>query len=76
MRVDLTFEEAVFGCKKKINIDVYEECEECKGKGGKGDRGRKQGNRPFNVHRGIKSSNKFFLTDIFFSMKPYGRIFL
>ena len=38
MRVDLTFEEAVFGCKKKINLDVYEECDECNGKGGKGEK--------------------------------------
>ena len=38
IRVDLTFEEAVFGCKKEINIDVYEECNECDGKGGKGEK--------------------------------------
>jgi molecular chaperone DnaJ len=38
MRVDLSFEEAVFGCKKKINIDVYEQCDECNGKGGKGEK--------------------------------------
>ncbi len=38
MRVDLTFEEAVFGCKKELNLDVYEECEECHGKGGKGEK--------------------------------------
>lgn len=38
MRVDLTFEEAIFGCKKKINLDVYEECDECDGKGGKGEK--------------------------------------
>ena len=38
MRVDLSFEEAVFGCKKNINIDVYEECDECSGKGGKGEK--------------------------------------
>lgn len=38
MRVDLTFEEAVFGCKKEINIDVYEKCDECDGKGGKGEK--------------------------------------
>lgn len=38
MRVDLTFEEAVFGCKKEINLDVYEECSECHGKGGKGEK--------------------------------------
>ena len=37
MRVDLTFDEAVFGCKKEINVDVYEECDECNGKGGKGE---------------------------------------
>lgn len=38
MRVNLTFEEAVFGTKKSINIDVAEECEECDGKGGKGEK--------------------------------------
>jgi len=38
MRVDLSFEDAVFGCKKKINVDVYEECDECNGKGGKGEK--------------------------------------
>lgn len=38
MRVDLSFEDAVFGCKKKINVDVYEECSECAGKGGKGEK--------------------------------------
>ncbi len=34
MRVDLTFEEAVFGTKKTINIDTYDECDSCHGKGG------------------------------------------
>ena len=34
MRMDLTFEEAVYGCEKKFNLDVVEECEECSGKGG------------------------------------------
>ena len=38
MRVDLTFDEAVFGGKKKINVDVYDECEYCNGKGGKGEK--------------------------------------
>ena len=33
----LTFEEAVFGCKKDISIDVVEECETCHGKGGFGE---------------------------------------
>ena len=38
MRVDLTFDEAVFGCKKEINIDFYDECDKCDGKGGKGEK--------------------------------------
>ena len=38
MRVDLSFEDAVFGCKKTINLDFYDECEECDGKGGKGEK--------------------------------------
>ena len=38
MRVDLSFEEAAFGCKKNINVDVYEQCDECNGKGGKGEK--------------------------------------
>ncbi len=38
IRMNLTFEEAVFGCKKTINLDVYDECSECSGKGGKGEK--------------------------------------
>ena len=34
MRMNLTFEEAAFGCKKTINVNVSEECSECHGKGG------------------------------------------
>ena len=34
MRVDLTFEEAVFGTKKTINVNVSETCDACGGKGG------------------------------------------
>ncbi len=34
MRIKLTFEEAVFGCKKDIKIDVSEVCSNCNGKGG------------------------------------------
>ena len=34
IRVDLTFEEAIFGCKKNINLNVSEECSDCHGKGG------------------------------------------
>ena len=35
--VNLTFEEAVFGCKKDINIDLDSECSDCDGKGGTGE---------------------------------------
>ena len=38
MRVNLTFDEAVFGCKKTINVSYYDNCEECNGKGGKGEK--------------------------------------
>lgn len=34
MRLDLSFDEAVYGCEKKFNIDVVEECSECHGNGG------------------------------------------
>ena len=34
VRVNLTFEEAVFGCKKSISLDLDSECEHCNGKGG------------------------------------------
>lgn len=34
MRMNLTFEEAIFGTEKKFNIDVVENCEECHGHGG------------------------------------------
>ena len=37
VRVSLTFDEAVFGCKKTINIDLDTECSECDGKGGSGE---------------------------------------
>ena len=37
MRVDLTFEEAIFGTTKSINLDVMEVCSECSGKGGMGE---------------------------------------
>jgi molecular chaperone DnaJ len=38
MRMDITFEEAVFGTKKTINIDVMDSCEDCKGHGGHGEK--------------------------------------
>ena len=34
MRMDLDFEEAIYGCEKKFNLDVIEECDECHGHGG------------------------------------------
>lgn len=38
MRINLTFEEAVFGTKKTINVDVSDECPNCDGKGGLGEK--------------------------------------
>lgn len=38
MRVNLTFDEAVFGTKKTINVSYYDNCQECNGKGGKGEK--------------------------------------
>lgn len=34
VRVKLSFEEAVFGCKKSVTLDLNEECDKCSGKGG------------------------------------------
>ncbi len=34
IRMNLTFEEAVFGCEKTINLDLDEKCSKCNGKGG------------------------------------------
>ena len=38
IRMNLTFEEAVFGTKKTVNLDVVEDCKECSGKGGHGEK--------------------------------------
>lgn len=38
MRINLSFEEAAFGTKKSIKIDVNDNCSECNGKGGKGEK--------------------------------------
>lgn len=38
MRLNITFDEAVFGTTKTINLDISEKCSECKGKGGKGEK--------------------------------------
>lgn len=35
--VHLTFEEAVFGCKKDIKVNTIDNCENCDGKGGTGE---------------------------------------
>ncbi len=37
VKVNLSFEEAVFGCKKTIGIDLDTECDSCDGKGGSGE---------------------------------------
>lgn len=34
VKMNLTFDEAVFGCKKTIKIDLNETCDSCNGKGG------------------------------------------
>ena len=34
MRMNLTFDEAIYGCEKKFNLDVVEDCEACHGHGG------------------------------------------
>ena len=34
MRLDLSFDEAIYGCEKKFNLDVVEECDNCHGHGG------------------------------------------
>ena len=34
MRINLTFDEAIFGTKKSIKVDVNERCDKCNGKGG------------------------------------------
>ena len=36
IKMNLTFEEAVFGCKKSIKLDVNEKCKDCDGLGGHG----------------------------------------
>ena len=38
VRMNLTFEEATFGCKKTLNVNINETCDECSGKGGLGER--------------------------------------
>lgn len=38
VRVDLEFEEAVFGCKKTINLTLNDTCDSCNGKGGHGSK--------------------------------------
>ena len=34
VRMEITFEEAAFGCKKTINVNLDEECSSCNGEGG------------------------------------------
>ena len=38
MRMNLSFEDAVYGCSKDINITVVEDCTNCSGKGGFGEK--------------------------------------
>lgn len=36
--MEITFEEAAFGCKKEIELEVVSECPKCNGKGGHGEK--------------------------------------
>ena len=38
VRVNLDFEEAIYGCKKTINLTLNEKCDSCDGKGGHGSK--------------------------------------
>ena len=38
MRVNLSFDEAIYGCEKDIKVDVTEDCDKCNGKGGFGEK--------------------------------------
>ena len=38
VKVNLTFEEAVFGCSKDLKLDLDDECDTCEGKGGFGEK--------------------------------------
>ena len=38
MKMKLSFEEAVFGCEKELNLDTMETCSECDGVGGFGEK--------------------------------------
>ena len=37
MQVELSFEEAIYGCEKDFDLDVVTECDKCDGKGGSGE---------------------------------------
>ena len=34
MRMNLSFDEAIYGCERKFSLDVIEECDDCNGHGG------------------------------------------
>ena len=63
MRINLTFEEAVFGCTKTIHLDTNDKCSECNGKGGHGEKtcptcnGRGQESRQQNTIFGTFMTN-------------------
>ena len=38
VNINLTFEEAVYGCEKTFKVKLYDSCSECNGKGGKGEK--------------------------------------
>ncbi len=37
-RINLSFEEAIFGCEKELKLDLEDDCDKCSGKGGFGEK--------------------------------------
>lgn len=38
IRMRLSFKEAIYGCKKDLDLDYYEDCKKCDGRGGSGEK--------------------------------------
>ena len=62
-RMNITFEESVFGSKKDITLDLTEKCEECDGKGGFNPRKCSTCNGTGKVRRSQSSLFGSFLTE-------------
>ena len=70
VRVDLSFEEAIFGCKKTINLTLNESCDKCDGKGGHGAK-----KCPDCHGSGMISQNRQTLFGSFMSQSPCPKCF-